>query len=174
MEKFLKDAKWPYQQAAARNLESIRQLGISAWLEAQERRWSCASCDAAHSWWDDASLAIQGQAQATAQPTAQTQPQATAQTQPQATAQPLPGGGLVHTVVAGDTLFALSLQYNVSIDDIYALNGLNSQSILSIGQKIVIKAGSGTQVPAQQPTVAPTAAPNQPAATQQPWQQQQQ
>ena len=54
MEKFLKDGKWPYQQAAARNLESIRQLGISAWLEAQERRWSCASCDAAHSWWDDA------------------------------------------------------------------------------------------------------------------------
>src|SRR5512143_2921907 len=40
MEKFLKDGKWPYQQAAARNLESIRQLGISAWLEAQERRWS--------------------------------------------------------------------------------------------------------------------------------------
>src|SRR5512140_2500077 len=27
MDKFLKDANWPYQQAAARNMESIRQLG---------------------------------------------------------------------------------------------------------------------------------------------------
>jgi hypothetical protein len=53
MDKFLKDANWPYQQAAARNMESIRQLGISAWLEAQERRWRCVSCGVAHSWWDE-------------------------------------------------------------------------------------------------------------------------
>ncbi len=49
----LKDANWPYQQAAAHNLESIRQLGISAWLEAQAQRWRCTSCGAAHSWWDE-------------------------------------------------------------------------------------------------------------------------
>ncbi len=111
-------------------------------------------------WWDDASLTAQGPAQPTAQPTSQTQPQPqpTTQTQPQPTDQPQPGGGIVHTVVSGDTLFALSLQYNVSLDDIYALNGLNSQSILSIGQKIILKAGTGTQVPAQQPTVASTTA----------------
>ena len=118
------------------------------------------------SWWDQAELVILG-AQPTAQPAApaQAQPQPAAPSQPQPTAQPLPGGGLVHTVVAGDTLFALSLQYGVSLDDIYALNGLNSQSILSIGQQIILKAGAGTQVPAQQPTAAPTqaaAAPPQP------------
>ena len=116
------------------------------------------------SWWDDASLTIQGQAQPV-QPTAQpqAQPQATAQTQPRPSPQPLPGGGIVHTVVAGDTLFALSFQYDVPLDQIYALNGLNSQSILSIGQQIIIKAGTGTQATAQQPTAAPTAASTQAA-----------
>ena len=38
---------------------------------------------------------------------------------------------------------ALSFQYNVPIEEIYALNGLNAQSILSIGQQIIIKAGHG-------------------------------
>ena len=112
-------------------------------------------------WWDQAELVILG-AQPTAQPTTPAQPQATTPAQPQP--QPQPGGGIVHTVVAGDTLFGLSFQYNVSLDDIYALNGLNSQSLLSIGQQIIIKAGTGTQVPAQQPTAAPTAAPTQPVA----------
>ncbi len=53
MDKFLKDQNWPYQQAAAGNMERIRQLGLSDWLEAQEARWRCASCGAAHSWWDE-------------------------------------------------------------------------------------------------------------------------
>jgi len=117
------------------------------------------------SWWDQAELVILG-AQPTVQPTtpAQPQPQPQATTPPQPQAKPDAGGGIVHTVVANDTLFGLSIQYNVPLDTIYALNSLNSQSILSIGQKIIIKAGTGTTVPAQQPTAAPTAAPTQPAA----------
>jgi LysM repeat protein len=119
-------------------------------------------------WWDQAELVTLGD-QPTPQPTAATQPQpqATAQTQPQATAQPVPGGGLVHTVAAGDTLFALSFQYDVPLEQIYTLNGLNAQSLLSIGQQIIIKPGTGTQVPAAQPTAAaaqPTAASAQPTA----------
>jgi LysM repeat protein len=110
------------------------------------------------SWWDQAELVILGAQPA--QPTAQPQAQATVPAQPQPTAQVQPGGGQVHTVVAGDTLFGLSLQYNVPLDEIYALNGLNSQSILSIGQQIIIKGGTGAQAPAQ-PTAAPTAAPTQ-------------
>ena len=116
-------------------------------------------------WWDQAELVTLGDAP-TAQPPAQAtnpaQPQAT--TQPQATAQPVPGGGLVHTVAAGDTLFGLSIQYNVPLDQIYSLNGLNGQSILSIGQQIIIKPGTGTTVPAAQPTAAPA----QPTAQAQP------
>jgi LysM repeat protein len=118
-------------------------------------------------WWDQAELVILG-AQPTVQPTAPAQPQVQATTPPQPQTQPDAGGGLVHTVVAGDTLFGLSFQYNVPLDNIYALNGLNSQSILSIGQKIIVKAGAGTAVPAQQPTTepvaAPTTAPDQSAA----------
>jgi LysM repeat protein len=119
-------------------------------------------------WWDQAELVIMG-AQPTATPQAQPQPQL-----PQATQQPQPlpavpdaTGSVVHTIVSGDTLFGLSLQYNVPIEQIYQLNGLNSQSILSIGQKVIIKGGPGA--PAVQPTAAPpaqpTAAPAQ-AATQ--------
>jgi hypothetical protein len=53
MDKFLKDTNWLYQQAAARSMESIRQVGLTAWLEAQEQRWRCTSCGAYHSWWDE-------------------------------------------------------------------------------------------------------------------------
>jgi hypothetical protein len=80
-------------------------------------------------WWDQAELVILG-AQPATQPTAGPQPQAQATTPPQPQPQPQPGGGLVHTIVAGDTLFALSFQYDVPIDQIYTLNGLNLQSIL--------------------------------------------
>jgi LysM repeat protein len=115
-------------------------------------------------WWDQAELVIVGAA--ANQPTAQTQPQATAQPQqPQPTAppQPLPtadaSGGIVHTVIAGDTLFGLSLQYDVPLDQIYALNGLTADSILSIDQKIIIKGGAGV------PAAAPTPTPAQPEVT---------
>ncbi len=124
-------------------------------------------------WWDDASLVATGQPQA--QPTTAAQPVAVAQpAAPQQQPQPTPvpqvietpnaQGAVVHTVVAGDTLFAMSLQYNVPLDQIYALNNLNSQSILSIGQQIIIKSGSGA--PPAQPTAAPPAAevPTQEAA----------
>lgn len=122
-------------------------------------------------WWDDAELVVLGAAP-TVQPTAgSTQPQPTTAAQPLPTAAPPvtnPDGSIVHTIVSGDTLFGLSLQYNVSLDDILALNGLTKDSILSIGQKVTIKGGTGA-APAQ-PTTAPqaTPAPGQPADPAQP------
>jgi hypothetical protein len=53
MQNFLTDATWPHQRIAAKNMGAIRQDGLSTWLEAQERRWRCASCGAVHSWWDE-------------------------------------------------------------------------------------------------------------------------
>jgi serine/threonine protein kinase len=75
---------------------------------------------------------------------------------------PQPGGTIVHVVQAGDTLFGLSIQYNVPLEQIHALNNLNSQSILSIGQRIIIQAGTGTQSAASatpRPPTTPTKKP---------------
>ncbi len=108
-------------------------------------------------WWDDAELVVMGQGP-TPQPTIGTQPNTAPQPTtapvaqpPSATAAPLPDGSIVHTVAAGDTLFGLSFEYNVPLDDILALNNISKDDFLQIGQKIIIKKGSG----AAQPTPVP-------------------
>ena len=127
---------------------------------------------------DDASLvAVSGQ---TVTPGGQTvtpgsQPAATAAATrppgtPAPTNTPLPTlaprgeGAVVHVVQAGDTLSGISVQYGVSLDDLYKLNNLTRDSVLYVGQEIVVKPGQGGVV-APQPTVtlkatvAPTLAP---------------
>lgn len=56
--------------------------------------------------------------------------------------------GIVHTVEAGQTLYAISRQYDVSVDEIKKLNNLTSNE-LSTGQKLAIRQGttSGGVVP---------------------------
>ena len=49
------------------------------------------------------------------------------------------GERLIHTVKSGDNLWDLSKKYGVSVEQIMSLNGLNSKSVLKIGQKLVIK-----------------------------------
>src|SRR5690606_6276889 len=44
-----------------------------------------------------------------------------------------------HSVKRGETLYAISRQYQVSVDDLRKWNNLNTESILNIGQVIVIK-----------------------------------
>jgi hypothetical protein len=48
MQKFMKDANWPYQQIVSSNMESIRQIGLSKWLETQEQRWRCTNRGVSH------------------------------------------------------------------------------------------------------------------------------
>lgn len=50
---FMADEKWPYHQGVMKNLEIISRDGVERWLAEQERRWRCAECGAAHSWWDE-------------------------------------------------------------------------------------------------------------------------
>ncbi len=57
-----------------------------------------------------------------------------------------PQQDIIHEVKAGDTLFALSLLYGVSVDDIITANALANPNRLDIGQQLLIPL-SGTVTP---------------------------
>lgn len=100
---------------------------------------------------DDASLVAIGQGEApTAQPANTPSPNDTPQ--PAATAPPNTG---TYTVQAGDTLSAIALQFNLTLDQLLALNPqITNPSLLEVGQ--VLNVG-GTPQPTLPPTAAPTA-----------------
>ena len=61
----------------------------------------------------------------------------------------------VHTIEAGDTLIAIALQYNITLDDLLAANpGINSNQ-LSIGTEIVIPGENGGGLGVPTPTPLP-------------------
>jgi LysM repeat protein len=69
----------------------------------------------------------------------QTMSQALAQvltTQPTPTA--YPDGRIVYLVQPGDTLIGIAFRYQVQLADLYELNGLNENSLLTLGQEIVL------------------------------------
>lgn len=49
-----------------------------------------------------------------------------------------------YTVKKGDSLWAISKRYSVSLNELYAANGLNKNSVLKIGQQIQIPVEGGT------------------------------
>jgi LysM repeat protein len=112
---------------------------------------------------DDAELVVidasgvvipQAQPQPQAQPaSAAAQPAVIVNSAPAPTALPRPDGAQVHVVKAGDTIFGLSLQYQVPMDLILQLNGLTKDSLIHIGQELVISAATSNT-----PTPAPAAA----------------
>jgi LysM repeat protein len=120
---------------------------------------------------DDAELVVidaSGVVISQPQPQVQPQPQpaslpagqpAVVNSAPAPTALARPGGAQVHVVKAGDTIFGLSLQYQVPMDEILQLNGLTKDSLIHIGQELVISAAAATT-----PTPAPATAGSQPAA----------
>lgn len=119
-------------------------------------------------WWDDASLTIVGAATPAPGATEAPQQQATSSAPPaplpSIISTPNPDGSIVHVIQSGDTLFALSIAYNVSLDQILTLNNLTKDALLSIGQNIIIRAPTGPAAPTAAPTsttpeVPPTAAP---------------
>jgi LysM repeat protein len=61
------------------------------------------------------------------------------------------GGRISHIVKAGDTLFAIALQYGVPVDQIMALNGLKPDSRIEIGRELIIALPAPGQPAAAEP-----------------------
>lgn len=75
----------------------------------------------------------------------------------QATVAAPAAAALVHTVVSGDTLGAISAHYGVSLNDVFAANGMSMSTIIYPGNQIQIPAagsGGAAAAPAPAPTVA--------------------
>lgn len=73
-------------------------------------------------------------------------------------------GAIVHRVVAGETPLGIAFLYDLSLDELYALNGLQPGTLLQIDQELIIgQQPTPTAVP---PTVTATTAPTEaPSAT---------
>lgn len=106
----------------------------------------------------------------TAAPTRTPRPTATATaTQaPIILSTPRPDGSVIHVVEAGQVMWSIAMAYEVSLADIYALNGMTESTVLYPGDKLLVKpAERRTATPA---TAAASAAPTlePPTPTQRP------
>ena len=81
---------------------------------------------------------------------------------PAAAASPAPTT-TTHTVVAGDTIFAIAQQHGTTADALLAANGLGGDSIIYPGQSIVIGTAPATSAAAPAPATSAPAAPATPA-----------
>jgi LysM repeat protein len=89
---------------------------------------------------------------------------ATIQTQVAATVKaptktPTPANTQKYTVKPGDTLSAIAAKFDVSVDDIKAINNLPNPDILSEGQELIIPGGPITPTPTRVPIPTSTRAP---------------
>lgn len=76
---------------------------------------------------------------------------------------------VIHTVVAGDTISGLSLQYDVPAQDIISANQIQNPNFLTVGAKLVIPIGGVEQVEltaAPEPTATDTPIPFEPPSAQ--------
>ncbi|MDA0245354.1 MAG: endo-1,3-alpha-glucanase family glycosylhydrolase [Chloroflexi bacterium] len=86
---------------------------------------------------------------------------------------PWPDGRIVHLIASGETLISVAVRYNLTLDQLYEWNNLNSASLLSIGQEIIIGYDAGivsatVQAQAQltpTPTTTPSVLDGYPGAT---------
>ncbi|MEW9503433.1 N-acetylmuramoyl-L-alanine amidase [Jeotgalibacillus marinus] len=57
-----------------------------------------------------------------------------------------PGDGTTYTVQTGDTLSAIALRFNTTVEVLVALNNLSDPNTIYVGQVLIISASSGTQM----------------------------
>lgn len=86
----------------------------------------------------------------TASPTATPAPVVTPEVPKSSSAEP--ATQTVYTVVRGDTVWALSVRYGVKVSNIVEWNQLsNGGNLIYVGQKLVVKQGGASAVPASKP-----------------------
>lgn len=86
---------------------------------------------------------------------------------PEATAATSADEPVNHTVQAGETLNIISQQYDVSVEDIMAANGMTDPNFIAVGQQLVIPVGGlpePTVAPTEAPAAQPSPIPTEPAA----------
>jgi LysM repeat protein len=126
-------------------------------------------------WWDNRDNGATGLAEATAEaaqggdglPTPNIAAPPSGTEAPAATATAEAGAPVVHTVQAGETLNMISQQYDVSIDDIMLVNGMDNPNFIGVGQQLTIPVGgipTPTAVPPTEPAALPSPIPTEPAA----------
>ena len=74
-----------------------------------------------------------------------------------------PADTIVYTVVKGDTLSGIAKKYNVTLAELFRVNGLNKRSVLRIGQEVTIP-DSGT-IPSSTTSYTATKASTSPVLT---------
>ncbi len=88
---------------------------------------------------------------------------------PEATAAASGNEPVVYIVQAGETLNSISQQYDVSVDDIMLVNGMDNPNLIGVGQQLTIPVGgipTPTTAPPTEEVVAalPSPIPTEPAA----------
>jgi LysM repeat protein len=99
-------------------------------------------------------------AQSTSAPT-------TAPTTAPTAAPPTPGGPTSYTIKSGDTLSAIALQFNLTLDQLLSFNGITKDTPLQVGQVLTVGVPAVTPTPTAPPTpeATPTVAASLPTPT---------
>ena len=100
---------------------------------------------------------------ATPAPPTPTSPPPTATPAPVPTATPIPptppSGGLTYIVQRGDTLFSIARRFGVTVEQLRRLNGIGSDNLIHVGQRLIITTAPTTVTPPPPPPPGATATP---------------
>lgn len=47
---FMNDPKYPYHQDVPENMRRLKEIGLEAWAEEQDKKWLCGQCGSRYPW----------------------------------------------------------------------------------------------------------------------------